>query len=69
MTAEEEFDKLDAILKEEQAAMAKLQSNVAETKAASEELTESIDKFPRRFDVHFKLTAQKFYKRLATSRP
>jgi hypothetical protein len=38
-----DFDKLDAKLKQENAAMGKLQSNVAETKEASKRLTESID--------------------------
>jgi septal ring factor EnvC (AmiA/AmiB activator) len=44
MTPEEESDRLDAKLKEEKAAIATLQSSVAETKEASEELTASIDK-------------------------
>ena len=44
MTPEEESDKLDAKLKEDKAAMAKLQSTVAETKEASEELEKSLEK-------------------------
>jgi septal ring factor EnvC (AmiA/AmiB activator) len=43
MTPEEESDKLEAKLKEEKAAMARLQSNVAQTKETSEDLRESID--------------------------
>jgi uncharacterized coiled-coil protein SlyX len=43
MTSEERADKLDAELKDQEVAMEKLQSNVAESKQAVEELKESLE--------------------------
>ena len=43
MTPEQNTDKLDAKLSEEGIALAKLQSNLAENKKASQELKESLE--------------------------
>ena len=44
MTPEQKADKLDAGLKDEQDAIAKLQSTVAESKEASEDLKDSLER-------------------------
>jgi septal ring factor EnvC (AmiA/AmiB activator) len=44
MTPEQKADKLDAELKDQEVAMAQLQSKVGENKEASEELNKSLQK-------------------------
>jgi hypothetical protein len=56
MTPEQKADKLDAELKDQEVAIAQLQSKVAENKEASEELNKSLEKLD---DVTEKVEGEK----------